>query len=369
MVRINSWAVRSALAAAGLAAFAVGCGDKNFPIVENVVVPLNIFHQNNLVADLTGTGAITVDANLVNPWGIAFGPSGALWVANNGTGTSTVYNPDGTALPLTVTIPGGVSPMVNPLTPGMGVPTGVIFNTTASDFTIPGAGSAAFIFAGEDGSISAWNTTTATTAQLVADRSGLGASYKGIAMAFDGTANHVYATNFAQNTIDMFDGSFAFVKSFTDSTAPAGFAPFGIANIGNQLWVTYAVQLAPTNHDDSPGVGNGFVDVFNPDGSLARRFLTAGRLNSPWAIAQAPAGFVPFPNAVLIGNFGDGTIGAYDMNTGALLDVLRDANSNPIVISGLWGLAFGPVSSSPTLYFAAGVAGETHGLVGTLTRP
>ena len=181
---------------------------------------------------------------------------------------------------------------------------------------IPSAGAALFIFAGEDGTIAAWNASTTTNAMVVANRTTANAVYKGIAIASNSGASFLYLTDFKNNHIDVFDRSFQFVKSFTDPNVPAGYAPFGIANIGGQLFVTFAKQLGPDNEDDDPGVGNGFVDVFNSDGSLSKRFASNGRLNSPWAIAQAPSGFGPFSGAILVGNFGDGTIGAYDPTTG-----------------------------------------------------
>jgi len=362
MARNPTWPARSAIAALGLAAALVGCNDDftNFtpPVVVNP--SLNAFTQTNLVADVTGTGAVTVDANLVNPWGIAFGPTGTLWVANNGTGTSTLYDSAGTKVPLVVAVPGAGG--------AKGAPTGIVFNST-TDFVIPGQGSALFIFAGEDGTISAWNTSTNTNAMLVADRSANNSVYKGIAIASNGGANFLYLTDFRNNHVDVFNASFALVQSFTDPGVPAGYAPFGIATIGGKLFVTFAKQLAPDNKDDEAGVGNGFVDVFNPDGTLVRRFASNGQLNAPWAVALAPAGFAAFAGDILIGNFGDGLIGAYDPNTGAFIDNLRNTSGNPIAIDGLWGLTFGPSAGSTKLYFAAGPNGETHGLVGTLTHP
>jgi uncharacterized protein (TIGR03118 family) len=344
------------------AAFAAlaGCGDKVNP---NVVIPVavtqSVFLQTNLVSDTTSFGAVTIDPNLVNPWGMAFGSTGILWVANNGTGTSTLYAQDGAKQPLTVTIPSATAGQA-------GTPTGLIFNST-TDFAIGSTGPALFIYAGEDGTIAAWNTAAGNTAALVADHSAQGAVYKGIAMASNGGANFLYLTNFKQNNVDVYDASFKFVKSFTDATIPAGFAPFGIANISGNLYVTYAKQKAPDNHDDEAGPGNGFVDIFNPDGTMVRRFVSHGTLNSPWGIAVAPSGFGAFSGDVLIGNFGDGLIGAYDPNTGALVDMLRSPGGTQITIPGLWQLIFGPATGSTTLFFSSGPDEESHGLVGTLT--
>jgi uncharacterized protein (TIGR03118 family) len=241
-----------------------------------------------------------------------------------------------------------------------------VFNAT-EDFIIPGGTKALFIFAGEDGTISAWNQTTGASAQLVADRSSNGAVYKGLAIATNGAANQLYLTDFKNNGVDVFDANYQFVSSFTDPQIPAGFAPFGIQNINNQLFVTFAKQLGPDNEDDAPGVGNGYVDIFSPDGTLVKRFASQGKLNSPWGVALAPANFGSASNDILIGNFGDGLIGAYDPTTGALRGFLRDASNSNIVINGVWGLTFGVGDAAATLFFGAGPSDEAHGLIGTLT--
>src|SRR5205085_2787119 len=193
--------------------------------------------------------------------------------------------------------------------------------------------------------ISAWNASSASNAVVVADRSGDGAVYKGIAMGSLNGQNFLFATNFKGNNIDVFDANFHYVASFTDGTLPAGYGPFGIQNIGGLIYVTFAKQLAPDNEDDQAGPGYGYVDVFNLDGTLARRFASGGGLNAPWAIALAPARFGAFGGRILIGNFGDGQIGAYDATTGAFVDFLRDANGVAISIDGLWGLTFGPAAA------------------------
>ena len=334
-------------------------GDTNL-----VVTPIThtTFVQANLVSDIPAFNPRTIDPNLVNAWGLAFGADGSLWVANNGTGIATSYSQTGAKLPPTVAVPSAVAGEP-------GVPTGAIYNKSA-DFIIPGTGSgptlgaALLILAGEDGTISAWNTSTGSSAVLMADRSAEGAVYKGIAMGLNGDAMFLYLTNFKQNSIDVFDAGFHFVNSFTDPTIPAGFAPFGIQAIGNRLFVTYAKQKGPGNEDDDPGVGNGFVDVFTPAGALIRRFASRGSLNSPWGIAVAPTGFGKFGGDILIGNFGDGMIGAYDPISGTLVEMLRASGGAPVSIAGLWGLGFAP--GSTTLFFTAGPQDESHGLVGTL---
>lgn len=344
-------------AVATLATLASCMGDK---ASENLVIPIanrSAFVQTNLVADVATLGATTVDPNLVNPWGLAFGPTGILWVANNGTGTSTLYAQDGAKQSLTVNIPSATAGQP-------GVPTGTIFNST-TDFAIPGSTAALFIFAGEDGTIAAWNASSGTAASIVADHSTLGAVYKGIAMANDGGANFLYLTNFKGNAIEVFDANYNFVHGFTDTTIPAGFGPFGIQNIGGNLYVTYAKQAAPDNEDDLAGPGNGFVDVFSPAGTLVRRFASNGSLNSPWGVAVAPAGFGSLSGAILVGNFGDGLVGAYDATTGAFIDMLRAPGGAQITIPGLWALTFAPAGST-TLFFSSGPSSEAHGLVGTL---
>jgi uncharacterized protein (TIGR03118 family) len=357
MKRFSSSLAGSAIAAIGLAVFASACKDK---ATGNLVAPIanRGFLVTPLVADVATFNAKTVDPLVVNPWGIVFGSTGNLWVSNNGSGTATVYDAAGNKQNLTVAIP-------TPNSATGGSPTGVIANST-SDFLIGANGPALFIFAAEDGVISAWNSAL-TNAQVVVDRSDRNAVYKGIAMASDGGANFIYATDFHNGHVDKFNSSFGFVTSFTDPNIPAGFAPFGIANIGGKLFVSYAKQLAPDNVDDEKGVGNGFIDIFNPDGTLSGRFVSNGSLNSPWGMVVAPAGFGGFAGAVLVGNFGDGRIGAYDANSGAFLGFLNDLNAIPLVIDGLWGLSFGPGAAATTLYFASGPNDEAHGLVGTIT--
>jgi uncharacterized protein (TIGR03118 family) len=311
-----------------------------------------------LVGDDASLGAPTVDANLVNAWGLAFSGGGTLWVSNNASHTSTLYNGAGVKSALIVTIPSATSA-------NGGAPTGIVFNST-TDFVIPGGVKANFIFAGEDGTIVGWSS--GATGTIVANRSTNDAVYKGLALASNGGANFLYATNFKGNAVDVFDKTFKYVSSFTDSVVPSGYAPFGIHTINGQLWVTFAKQQGPSNEDDLKGPGNGFVDIFNPDGTKVKRLVSNGRLNSPWAVVMAPTTFGSAGGDVLIGNFGDGRIGAYDPNTGEFKGYLHDSTNVPLTIDGLWDLTFG-VGSAPatSLYFSAGPSNETHGLVGTLT--
>jgi len=341
------------IAVVGLALTMTACKD-------NPTTPSSAtsYVEVKLVADQRSEGATLVDADLVNPWGLAFGPTGILWVANNHSGTSTLYDANGAKIQTVVGIPSKDHPTG-------GSPTGVVYNAS-SDFMIPDGGKSLFIFAGEDGTVSAWSSGM-TNAKVVADHSGSDAVYKGIAMASNAGANYIYLANFKMNTIDMFNASFGFVKSFTDANVPAGYAPFGIHTINGLLYVTFAKQKGPDNEDDESGIGNGYVDIFNPDGSLVKRFASNGSLNSPWAVVMAPANFGTYGGDILIGNFGDGHIGAYDPVTGNFLSLLNDPNSTSIAISGLWDLTFG-INGSTTLYFSAGPDDENHGLLGTL-RP
>jgi uncharacterized protein (TIGR03118 family) len=322
------------------------------------------FQQSNLVSDVPGLAAHT-DPNLVNPWGLVPNPTGFWWVNDNATGLSTLYSGTGVVQSLVVRIPG---PNGSP--PGtLGKPTGIVFNST-TDFQVTG-GKSFFIFATEDGTISAWIPAILNDAQLKVDNSPQGAIYKGLATGTSGGANFIYATDFHNGKIDVFDGQFqpvALAGNFTDPHLPAGYAPFGIQNIGGKLFVSYAQQDAD-RHDNLSGAGLGFLDVFSTDGHLLTRFESHGPLNAPWGIVQAPANFGPFSNDLLVGNFGDGKINAFDPTTHAWLGPLQDATGAAITIDGLWGLSFGnggnagPVNE---LFFTSGPNEESHGLFGGL---
>ncbi len=329
-----------------------------FPAVT-FAATLDSFSQSNLTSDLPGV-AQTTDPLLVNPWGIVASSSSPFWIADNGSGMSTVYNGAGqpfpTGSPLVVGIPG-------PGNTGSGAPTGIVFNSTA------GFGGAHFLFATEDGTIAGWSG--GANAAIDVDLSGSGAVYKGLAIA----NGNIYATNFHGGTVDVFNSSFSPVTvpgGFTDPSLPAGYAPFDIQFLNGELYVTYAKQDG-AKHDDVAGPGNGFIDVFDTNGVLQSRLVSNGALNSPWGLALAPTGFGPFGGDLLVGNFGDGTINAFNPTTGADLGVLTDAKGNPIVNQGLWGLSFGNGSlgqNTGTLYFTAGIPGpddvESHGLFGSL---
>jgi uncharacterized protein (TIGR03118 family) len=319
--------------------------------------PQNAVVQRNLVSDQPGQ-ADRVDTNLVNAWGLAFSGSSPFWISDNHAGVSTLYNSTGGVQSLVVTIPappGAASPAS---------PTGIVFNGT-TNFVVTG-GPARFIFATEDGTISGWNSAT-NVAVLKVDNSGAGAVYKALALA----SNHLYAANFHAGTIDVFDGAFlpaTLAGSFVDPNMPTNFAPFDVETFKNKLYVTYAMQDAD-KHDDVPGVGNGFVDVFDLNGNFETRLISGEPLNSPWGLAMAPSTFSPFPGALLVGNFGDGAINAFDPSAGTLLGTLSDAQGQPIKIDGLWAIKFGNGGQGGdpnVLYFTAGPGHEQHGLFGSL---
>ena len=315
-----------------------------------------------------GGSSAHVDANLVNAWGIAFNPQGFVWVANAGTSTSTLYDGNGVPQSLVVTIPDGLA--------GEAEPTGIVFNG-GSGFQVSQnglTGASAFIFAGEGGTIAGWSPAVDMTHAITAvDRSAAGAIYKGLARATQGGADFLYATDFHNGVVDVFDSTFTKVTlaagAFTDPNLPAGYAPFGIQAIGNQIYVSFAQQDAQAE-DDVTGAGLGAVVVFDTAGVLVRRLIAVGgRLNAPWGMAMAPADFGPFSNALLVGNFGDGRINAFDPSTGNYLGTLTRSNGNAISIEGLWGIAFGNgLNGQPTntLFFSAGPGDEAHGVYGRI---
>jgi uncharacterized protein (TIGR03118 family) len=320
------------------------------------------FVQSNLVSDIAGLAANT-DPNLKNPWGIASSPTSPFWVSDNGTGVSTLYDSNGVPQPLVVTIP----PAPGGLT---GTPTGVVFNGS-SDFEVSPGAPARFIFATEDGTISGW-APPATSAVIKVDNGAFGAVYKGLGIGNNGSGNFLYAANFGSNAINVFNGTYApttLAGSFTDPNLPAGFAPFNVQNLGGTLYVTYA-KVDPTDpEEDLPGPGNGFVDQYDLNGNLIRRFVSDGVLNSPWGLAIAPSGFGKFANSLLVGNFGDGRINAFDPLTGDFLGTLREPGGNPIAIEGLWGLRVGNGGNGGDpnkIYFTAGINDENNGLFGSI---
>ncbi len=331
-------------------------------------------HNRFSVLPLDSDGFIdapVTDDDLVNTWGLALNPAGLFWLANNGTDTATIYTGDGVAQTLVVPLPAGAAP------------TGVTFysgnNFILDDGT--SAGPARFIFAGEEGEIFGWGPAISPPGQPASvvravDSSSGGAVYKGIALAITGSGERLYATDFRNRRVDVFDGAFEPVSlapaAFVDPHVPAGFAPFGIASIRGRILVTFAKRDA-TGEDDIAGPGLGFVSVFDTDGSFIARIGTRGPLNAPWGMAIAPAGFGRFGGDLLVGNFGDGRIIAYriadDLRSAFPEGLLRKSDGRPIVIDGLWAINFGNgAAAAPlrTLFFTAGPGDEQHGLFGRI---
>lgn len=319
----------------------------------------NAYVVHNLVSDQAGM-ADHVDPNLVNAWGLTSLPTSPWWVADNGADLSTLYGADGTKVPLNVQVPEA--------------PTGAVSNSGPNFRVSNGttSGPALFIFATEKGKILGWNfTVSLTQAQVAVDNSGVGAVYKGLAIAGD----LLYATDFHNDRVDVFDGNFHPVTApgaFVDPKIPAGYAPFGIQNVSGTIVVTYAKQDAD-RHDDVAGQGHGFVDMFDTAGNLEEHVARHGQLNSPWGVAMAPASFGAFGGDLLVGNFGDGEISAFEPQadgTFELVGQLRTGDHKVLTIEGLWALQFGKGAPSngptETLFFTAGPDDETHGLFGTI---
>lgn len=320
--------------------------------------------QTNLVSDIPLLAAHT-DPNLVNPWGIASSASSPFWIADNGSAKSTLYNGSGEPFPVG-------SPLVVTIPPTGASPTGLVFNASG-DFEVTPGSPARFIFATEGGTIAAWSS--GTSAATKADLSAAGAAFTGLAIGSNAAGNALFAANFGQGSIDVFDKNFSLTfgaSDFLDPNLPAGYSPFNVQNLGGTLYVTYALQDA--TGEEVAGAGLGLVDAFDLDGNLLRRVISpGGALNAPWGLALAPSAFGELANGLLIGNFGDGIINAFDPLTGVLLGTLSDQNGDPIVNQGLWGIKFGNGGNGGdpnALYFTAGIPGpgaiEEHGLFGRL---
>jgi len=321
------------------------------------------YTQTNLVSNVPGRAVVT-DPNLVNSWGLAAAPTSPWWVADAGTGLSTLYRGDGSIVPLVVAIPqAGQIPVA--------VPTGIVFNSS-TDFTVSSGGASGpsvFLFVTINGTIAGWNPgVSLTNAVTAVDNSGIGSVYTGLAIAKTNGGNFIFAANFHNNSVEEYDANFQLVRVFTDIDLPANYAPFGIRMLGAKLYVAYAKRGADGR--DVPGAGHGFVDVFNANsGRKVTRLVSNGKLNSPWGLAIAPANFGKFSNALLVGNFGDGKINAYDQTTGAWLGSLKDGSNKVLVIDKLWGIAFGNGNASGprnSLYFSSGPDNETNGLFGKI---
>jgi uncharacterized protein (TIGR03118 family) len=347
----------AALALASAAVLAVLAGTAGARAADD------IFSVHALVSDSAATPAPGTDAKLVNGWGLSAGPTTPWWASNNGTNTSTLYSGVGSKAALTVNVAGG--------------PTGTVFNGSATDFVVSQngkSGAARFLFATEAGTVLGWSpAVNGTTAIAGADRSAAGAVYKGLAVAND----RLFASDFHNGRVDVFDNAFKPVSlPFQDTKLPKGYAPFGIQAIGTSIFVTYAKQDG-AKKDDVPGGGAGYVDQFTTDGQLVARVASGGRKNAPpnapWGLAMAPSSFGVFGGDLLIGNFGNGRISAYQDRGGGkwvFKGQLRHGDQTLLTIDGLWAIAFGNGSAAgPTnsLYFLAGPGDEQHGLFGSIT--
>ena len=331
-----------------------------FGLLITLAIPSGIwaqqagYSQTNLVSNTAGV-ATTTDSQLLNPGGISFIPGSDFWIADNNAGVSTLYDNKGNKdTGLVVTIPGATKNPNGNCSPGC--PTGNVANGNGVYF-----GGGQFVFDTEDGLIASWNGSS-NTATVSFDNSASGAVYKGLALA---NSTSLLAANFNSGKVDVFDQNFnptSLSGSFTDPNLPAGFAPHGIHVIGNQIYVAYAMQDA-AKHDAQPGAGMGVVDIFDLNGNFVKTFVAAGaQLNAPWGVVAAPATFGAFPSAILIGNFGDGTINAFD-TTGKFLGQLTDTSNKALVNPGLWDMVFGGggTSGDPgTLYLTAGGSNQPN---------
>jgi uncharacterized protein (TIGR03118 family) len=337
--------------------------------------PSQFYAQHNILSD-GFIAADHTDPNLVNAWGLVAGPTTPWWISDNGTGKSTLFNVATNTVQAVFTVPGAGG--------AQGNPTGIVFNGGTGFVVNNGVGAASaarFIFSSEDGTISAFKGAPIVTVVPNAQAPAHGAIYKGLAIDSATAGHFLYATDFHNGKVDIFDGSFHAVTiagAFTDPNLPAGFAPFGIQNIGGAIYVTYALQDEDAE-DDVAGPGNGYVDAYDTSGNLIRRVASAGELNSPWGLALAPADFGRFSGDLLIGNFGNGRIHAFDPSqlteTGEFeaIGLLHSTSGKPIAIDGLWALQFGHGTSATsangltnTLFFTAGPDAEDHGLFGSI---
>jgi uncharacterized protein (TIGR03118 family) len=327
---------------------------------------LKDFNQVNLVANNDEYSATRIDPALQNAWGMSFSPGGTVWVSVANTGLSEVWDKAGNVVLPAVTIPTAGDAATG------GHPSGQLFNGTGG-FKLPNGNPARFIFAGLDGVITGWNGGPA--AVVAVDDSPSGAVYTGIELASDGGKNFLYVANFSAGKVDVYDSTWAEVeKPFKDPFIPSGYSPFNIRLIGDWLYVLYA-KVGPDGHE-AKEAGAGFVDIFKTNGAFVKRFVSRGALNAPWGIAKAPDAFwdvnmdMRVPNAILVGNFGDGRINVYDQD-GHFIGPLR-SKQKPLVIDGLWAISFAPVTATTIdpgwLFFAAGPDNEADGLFGYISK-
>ncbi len=329
------------------------------------------YTQTNLVSD-GSVPAATISDNLINPWGIAHSQTSPFWISENGTGLAEVYNGAGTLVPIaghdaiTIAAPQGGD---------TAAPTGQVFNSAGSGFDVTANGvtaSSVFLFATEDGTISGWSPTVNSGSSVIAVDNSQGSNpavYKGLAIGTTNQGTFLYAANFSNGTVDMFDSQFKKINSFTDPNLPSGYAPFNVQVLDGKLYVTFAQQDA-AKHDDVAGPGHGFVDTFDLKGNMLDRVATQGVLNSPWGLDIAPQGFGQFAGDLLVGNFGDGSIDAFDPHTDKFMGQLLGSDGIPLQIQDLWALTNGTGANGTdpnAVYFTAGLQDEMHGLFGSLS--
>jgi uncharacterized protein (TIGR03118 family) len=312
----------------------------------------NSFKVKKLVADQAGK-AKNVDPNLVNPWGLSQAPGGPVWVSDNGTNLSTLYNRNsGLPQSLVVNIP-------------LGAPTGTVYAPSSLNFQVTEngvSGPATFLFDTESGAIEGWSQNVDPNNAIVAvNNASNGAVYKGLAL--DTTAQLLFAANFCKNQVEVYNTQFQLVNSFTDPSLPASYAPFNIIDANGMLYVSFA-ERDNTCANEVDGSGLGYVDVFSTNGTLVKQLVAGGELNAPWGMTIAPSGFGSFSGQLLVGNFGNGWINAYNPSTGAFTGTLKNTKGGDLVIDGLWSLDNGPKSNEVS--FSAGPGGETHGLLGII---
>lgn len=381
--RLAAWASVAGALVWTTSAFAAG-----YDVTDLVANKKPLVDGNGIVHN-----AVNVDPNLQNAWGVGESTGSPFWVSDNHAGVATLYNTAGTPQTRVVSIPAPDDPLGTG-----GAPTGLVFNPSqaAGAFQISGVTSAnlpitapaVFLFDTEDGTILGWNpnvnppgfdpTKAGNYAIIVIDNSASGAIYKGLAISSAGAAGKptLYATNFHAGTVEAYDGTTPppwspatlADNAFTDPKLQRGYAPFNVVPVGGKLFVTYAIQDEDAA-DDVSGMGHGVVDTYDFDGNILSRFAQHGQLDSPWGVVQAPASFGALAGSILIGNFGNGQINGFDPATGELIDKLRNAHGQAVVIEGLWTVMFGNGGNGgrqDTLYFTAGPNDETDGLFGSI---
>jgi uncharacterized protein (TIGR03118 family) len=338
------------------------------------------FTETKLVGSEASVGAAQIDPNLINPWGISESPTSPFWISDNGTGLASIYQVAHSGVTINAIPPITIAPPPDQPPGTTAAPTGQVFNSFASEgaFKLNDGSPATFLFATEDGTISGWNKAAGTQSIIAVDESNNlkegdptlgGAVYKGLAIGQGHNGPVLFAANFRHGTVDTYDKNFHLIKSFTDPNLPQGFAPFNVQVLDNKLFVTFALQ-DDKKHDDMAGPGNGFVDEFDLNGKLIQRVASHGPLNSPWGLAIAPESFGKLAGDLLVGNFGDGTINAFNLRNDHFQGKLDGPDGKPITIGDLWAITPGNGAnggSPDTLYFTAGVEQEAKGLFGSLT--